>query len=423
MKKIISFVLCIVLCLGLISSVSGVQEDVEYYVSKNLSKDPSFLNSADSPLGNSIDVTVLVDKNTVSISFTYQDISYSGILTGETTFVDTDTTDGYIGIYGGCLLPLGSVNSDNAVYIDMTATFDDHDIFVVVSVRFLSENSMPDIALYGAQSSNLSDISNHYSANRATSSADSALISNAISSTENTLTTAALDTDVTYRGKASCTIGGYELFNISSFHQREMESGDTGRINAKLNTSTSSFLQYLRNVEGYNNEAKGIALDAYPQIVYLSIGGYHRDYNLINNGCVPVTGQTSATIPIPINPLKIGWQLFPLSLVFSEVILTESVYVNGCTAGNNIASWEIRSHNWESDSLDGDYTTSTGVAVSADMRYNGNITQSVTRTINITGKVRYIVYMQSTTSTLPVVITTPEIQRSTLMYLFPDDSG
>lgn len=411
-------------CVTSFDRVSAEQLSDEYYISSELGYNPDFLHDGTDGLkfGKCISITVSKDHSNVNLEIEYEDVSYTCELVGYSKEQCVSDVTGYVGAYKGFIESTND-QSNKMINIDLTTVFTSNEIYAIICVGTLTENQMPDIALYGIVSEILGNISTAYSEKAISENNDGVALTSLESAAEVTNSTA-LDMSISYRGQAVCKIDGYELFNVSSFHQRNLINGSSARIRAKCNTSTDSFVQYMRNVQGYNNvSTKGYALSAIPEVVNLSIGGYHTDFTLMNNGCSPISGQIYLPLTIPYYTETVGFNTININLLLSKVSLSLSEYVNGCTDGYNIANWEIYSNSWDSDTLDGNYSTDSGVAVSADMAYYGSITQNVGRYIVVEGSVVYAVYIQSPTATVAMMVTTEEICVTTIMFVYPATSG
>lgn len=420
MRKLFAALIIFAIAFCLFSSVSGVANESSWYISKELLRNREFFDNEDSEmyLGDSICIAISGDLSTAMITLTYNGVEFLGTAIGDVEEINADELLGYVGYYDGTL---ESVDANNTEYIqvDLTATFTDKDVYAVVSVGILSDKGMPNVGLYGNFSNELSAVSKKNAENSLLRMQDQIITE--IDCTQQNVepTSTDLDMRVGFRGSLASIASGYEFFNISSFHQSNLINGQSAQIYAKLNTSSESFLEYMRDVEGYDNLTVGLAVSAYPKRVELSICGNHERFSLENNGCSPTSGQTSVDLIIPVYSQTSGVSLTSVPAVFSSVTLTKGTYANGCLNGQNLANWILVDNFWDDDALDGDHTTQSGVSVSADMKYNDYLTQSVFRSISITGKVRYAVNIQGVTETLTFTITTEEISRTTTMIVYP----
>ncbi|MGN0998316.1 MAG: hypothetical protein ACI4PO_02035 [Faecousia sp.] len=317
--------------------------------------------------------------------------------------------------------------------MDITAIFNSTEIAAIVSVGMITDTSFPEIALYGEITNTLGQLSSCYIDEYSNASMQEPESENMeVSENENESQVVyganryTIDSSMQHRGPYYHRKNGYNLFCINLFYQKNLINGNQMDIYAKVNTTVNSFLEYLREVEGYDNEVKGIALNAEPNFIDISIGGYHQDFILQQNSCLPQAGQNYINVPIIwYISFDDGIRLSTLSLLVDSVTLSPTKYVNADQSipWYQIANWSIHNSRWDEESLEGDGSTEDGLSVLAVLKYSGNITQSVFRTLNIKCAVRYQVNLQVDVGPVPVVMTTGEYCYTPIITVYPNTTG
>lgn len=433
--KIITAFCMVFICCFTIGSVSAVTQDNQSYINKVLLRNQSALSGNGDVIlvGDELSISIARSFHLASIAMNYSGDMYSGNLSGSINSVNVNQTDGYVGVYSGFLSHLNTGSPDSSIYVDITAIFNSTEIVAIVSVGVLTDNSFPEIAMYGEFSASLSQISSCYINEHLNTSLNDTEFENIeVSEVEDesqiayAANSSGVDLSLQHRGPYYKNKNGYNLFCLNLFYPRNLINGQEMEVHARVNTTVNSFIGYLREVEGYDNEVKGIALNAEPYYIDISIGGCHQDYILQQNECLPQTGQNMIKMPIIwLNLQGDGITISTLSLPIDRVSLSATKYVNAdqTIPWNQTANWTIHNSLWDEDSLEGDVYSRSEATALAVLKYSGNITQSVSRTLSVKCAVRYQVNLQVNVGPVPVVITTGEYSLSPTITVYPASSS
>lgn len=428
MKKNISLLLAIVFCFSFFTVTASADSadtgntDSDFYISKVLSQntivmDEVFGDTVQDRLDeeSSVQVSINPDKESVTITLLYKDTENTAVLSGTVDEIETTSGIGYVGVYEGFISPVQgrtlALNENGQLPLIADITFNDSDIWVVLTLGYATETMVPDILFYGDYSNQIADISNI----NATRSLEEAQLRQAIE--HESVTTTAVDGTCKYQGYATVYLGSKMAGVLSVFHADELKNQGNMTTYVKVNTKSSLVENYVEDDLDYGSNA----LTAYPDTFNISLCGNNNDFHAVTNSYTPQNNTTSATISIPVyGGSVVGLQFVSYDVIMSSTTVTTSKYSSSSPHQNNKLSWEIyRRNGWNPDTFDGGYATETSMTVAATYTYEGNVTSNVTRSMTATGSIRYEYWIMIAGNMTSHHLTTGTMTKTTSVTICP----
>lgn len=390
MKRIVALLLIICFTIPLAYSVSATTEDIqvstsaieysaalnerytdEYqsmfgvpnYTITNFGVNISSIASDGSITAN---ITVAINQNLLALTATGNAQLYSG---------------GYAGV-------LDTYISIDGLYKPMTVDFmyfSPNENFTVVSIGSIGE-SLPNAFFFGEYTHSISSISSCHT--QAVTARQNAIAEfESTPSLVDSTSTSSVDATVRYQSTSTYSESGYELVTISLYHANELRNQSSMSVYAKVNSHTSSFESFLKNVHGY--DAVLSSLIAYPDSFEIRI--IPSDGYLHSNGVVqPTANSTSTTVSIPAYLPVVGFFTFSIPITMTTTTITYSPIAVSAVYSDSIIKWNVyKRYGWTPANMDGYYDDNSGAAVRAGYTYEGNVTREFETAMGATGKVRY----------------------------------
>ncbi len=326
-----------------------------------------------------LNICIQSDRQTLRIELTNKSNEFTATLNGESNEVITKEANGFIGVYEGSLI-VGNDN-DTLLPVIVDVIYSEKEVFAVLTIDWQEDYSYPLIWIYGELTDTLSTISNEYlrKTNAELQKEDS-------KKTE--FTSTRLDATCRYKGSTQTNLNGYHLGTLSVYHANELGNQNSMPTYVKINTNTNQARSYITNVLGYT----GNYIPVYADKVEITICGNHNELHMGTNAYNPQSGVTSYSITVPAYlGSYVGFQFLTFNLTLGSVTVTFAPYSNTSLHPNNIVSWVItRTGGITSPDLNGNHTTYTGLTVSADYRYDGNVSGLNIRSFTSSGRIRYV---------------------------------
>lgn len=350
------------------------------FVSDNLAINAPIMNylfvedySEQDAENNSAEISIGYNKESVQLVFDYNNTDYIATLSGTYNEINTDSGIGYVGVYEGFASPVFSSESTsiNTSQIPIIAdiTFDNTDIFAVLTLGYISGTSIPDMLFFGDFSDNIKNIADVNSM-QYMEEAQSASVENSTPILLPRIDGATKLQVVDPATYVYDTVTGI----LSIYHSDELSNQGIMSIYAKVNTNCELFKNLMQ--ESYNDGTPlnhATVLYARASKFDISISGQNNNLHAVANSYIPQNEQSSVNILVPYYSNFTGFGTISFPIVTSSTSVTTSANANS-PHPNNTVSWSLdKTVGWNSDDFDGQHSESKGMSVYSNYTFEGNV--------------------------------------------------
>lgn len=399
--KLLSLVLVIVMMFS-ISTVGSVANYVldeetggsiydDTYVSGSLVINNAFMgqSSADEYIdldveNNSVEISIGANKESVELTFDYNDVNYTAVLYGTYNEISTESGIGYVGVYYGYASPASDTDStlNDVSNIPLVAdiTFDNTDIFAVLSLGYVSGTSNPDILFYGDFSDKIRDIASINSTQYMERMQTEPIYENnlvPLPRTDGTPKLQGVDPAVYVYDDSVTGI-------LSVYHSDQLINQGNMSVYAKVNTNCEA----IKNIMQESNE-NGTVTYACADRFNISIIGRNQ-LHILTNSYVPQNAQTSVNIIVPYFTEITGFGTIDIPIVTSTTSVTTSRNPSSSQYPDNMITWELyKLGGWDPDDYDGIHSSPKGMGVCSTYTLEGNVTNPMNALIEVEAVISY----------------------------------
>lgn len=390
-KRFISLFLALAMLLGLSGQAFAVQAPKEtgpfsMNLTENVQLEAQVFENRPQAYGattNFVQVDINEARDVAHVTLQYQGCTYSANLTGSSETVKA----GHVGFYQGILCSIDGNEETIPAIADIT--FNGTDMFVALTLRMSNdEDVVPVVLFFGNFAEELAEISTTYAQTsmELRTEADEQNRQN----TDLQSTRATSDTSLYLRGATTVKTGSYNLGNFYLILQNSTINGGNAIVRVKA-TSNSA---YNANCEKYLLNDAGLRYTLKKGSVHLDRINFTlstTEPNVAFYGATPGDLKESYPIGIPIPTISgaalsiddfINGSLTTINIEVSSTTLSPKG-----TSGVKQYDWSIyKLGGWSDSEIDGSASTKTGVAVGADARYNGILSQNVKPSISAEGE-------------------------------------
>lgn len=359
-------------------------------------------------------LTVNDDYTEADLQLKISDYEYETVLSGTAE----KFLDGYMGFYQGKITPCQEdtqVNElllpgEEQVIVSVDATFCGEDVFFTIVVGMVAEGVTPIVKAYGVRTEEINKIVDNYAKTAINMYQDREETSNEKIDILNQSKATSLDATVRYQTKTDFTSSsGLVLGQISMYHANELRNQNSTPVYVKVNTKNSNTNSYLRTEYSIPSSYYTSTLPVQMMISLNSSNTYSR---IGTNAYEPMTSDTSYTMHMPYI-LSGAVQFCEIEYVLSSVKATLSNAASN--GGYRKVQWNL-SHSIGMSGTNGEYTSTAGQCVSAEYRYDGNISSNTSTTLSGSAYIVYRLYVENpssgTTTTYSFTTTTKTISNS-----------
>lgn len=185
---------------------------------------------------------------------------------------------------------------------------------------------------------------------------------------------------------ATSVLGGYYVAGISLYFPNSMPNGIPGWVVGKINSYCSSATTYATN--HYNIGPETYIFNVFPDEATITLTGSDNNLHTVD-GWEPDEDTTSYTATFPAFIYynhNWNYHTFSLSYTLGGTSVTQSK-VHGSSYYDRISWFIYKNSGWAT--LDGNYSTDSGLAGKCEFKYQGNVPNNITRSISLSGELRY----------------------------------
>ena len=347
-------------------------------------------NNGSIDINSSVELTIHNDLCKVDMCLNYQGSIRKVTLSGDYERIATENETGYIGVYNGFIPTISSrnlcISKDGLLPVTANIVFTNHEMKASLTLGYAGENIDPDILYYGDDTETLNAI---LCAKIERKLMKETTRDDIGGDDGGGIPSPTVDGTCRYKGSANGYQQSYLVSNLSVFHANELRNQGLMSVYAKLNTSSASVLNYIKNHLRFDT-----AILVYPEQFSISICGNHNDFHAVTNSYTPQNNSTSAPLNIPFYlGSTLGVQWITLNITMTSTTVTPSRYSSDSPHPNNRLTWDIYKRNgWSPTEMDGNYTTSKGMTAAASYTYEGNVNSVLARSLTSTGTICYEFY-------------------------------